>query len=281
MHGLDTGSELLIDTYVARDVAVCGCPFYWTQGPRPVRYLSIYYPRQTHYPLYFLAQTNTQDSATTDANVLQIVTKASPTEPWRLAVLLGDRGYAQGRPGLPPPVLDTAGRAYAGYLEKVFKPTAAQAAAWPGELVRYWMFLKRHGKVPAGSSILPGPLSSETDLNVRPEGAGPDGLTRHFRFAVVGGPWTFRIGGVTWACTDIHEDGTSRSTTPGLYLVQQPSRAAFGPDLAPGGYSTVTQVYDWPLCLFSSPQPTNPGGVGTFGWVDTGTPIGARGTRVR
>ena len=280
MRQVDTGSEALVDTYTTRNRGPCGCggadaAFYPTHGPRSAQYVSIYFPQQDHYPLYFLAQTNTEGAATYEANVLQLVTKASPKEPWRLAVAFGDTGYRQGHRALPPPIPDAG---HSLYLQHVFKPTPAQAGAWPRELARYWLALKKQGRPPAATRILPGPLTTGTDLLLRREGVNSDGMTHHFRFTVSGGPWIFRIGGITWACTDIAESGTMKPTNPLLSFVQPADRSTFGATVRPGRYASITYVYDWPVCLYSSPEPANQHAVGVYGFVETGTAMYSHAT---
>jgi hypothetical protein len=254
LNELDTGTRLLEDHY-ALDSLVCKCStWYWTKGPRTLQNLTLYYPRQSRYPLYFLAQIAAaapgQSVAATAATAEFFVTRSSPSTPWKIATQLWDTGYATGGQGLPAPALDTD-----GFDTPPPPAVAAAAATWPRQLAAFYTTLKDTGRPPA-TPFAPGPLTTGTDLAARPQGWKKDGAVSHYAFAAGNDPWLVEdTNGTVYSCADVLENEVIRPAKANTVLVQKDGPGdAWGPDLDTGYYAKVITTFEWPVCIYQDPS---------------------------
>lgn len=275
-NGIDAGSALLEAHYTLASLA-CGCfKFYWTKGPRAVKNVTIYLPRQKAYPLYFLAEILAAPAGTgvpaTGATADLILTRASPAHPWKIEMTLFDTGYDAPTRAVAPPVQDAA-----GYDTDAQSPPASTARKWPAMLAAYYNHLKNYGAPPATSRFLPGPLTTRTGLTNRRQGAVIGPTVNHYRFVVAGSrgaPWLLNLGGQTTACADILETETQTLAKPGTVFVQLRPHPSWGPDLPNGFYSKIITTWNWPTCIS---QQTN--GLAVGGTTSGGHPVQTRGIR--
>jgi hypothetical protein len=250
---LETGTDLLESQY-ALDGLVCKCwAWYWNRAPRTIRDLTIYYPRQTHYPLYLLAQVSAAlpgaSVPPTAATAELIVTRASPSEPWRIATQIADNAYSPSVAGtdLPTPLSDSG-----GYDSPVSPSAVAAARRWPAMLAAYYTQLKDAGSPPVWSLFLPGADTTGTDLTKRRQGYTSGGMVSHYAFSVgqPDEPWVLMIGPYVASCADVLETNTQALVKPHTVFVQRDGPGqAWGPDLNTGYYSKVITTFEWPVCI--------------------------------
>lgn len=271
---LDAGSVDLEEHYALDDL-ICGCSsFYWTKGKRILRHVAVYLPRQTSYPLSFFAEVlATAPGAAvppTGATADFVVTRDSPSDPWKLTMQSFDGGYGPPVTELPAPELID------GYDSPTSQPESVPRA-WPAQLAAYYNGLKRTGVQPTTTPFLPGPLTTGTDLTTRTQGyTTTDGVVGHYRFAVTGdgAPWVFTIGGMTASCADISEYVTSTLANPHTVFDQiDGTKGNWGPDLDTGFYSKIVTTWDWPVCVINGTDPAHPDGLYVFGPSSGGYPI--------
>jgi hypothetical protein len=254
LRRLDTGSAALTDVAIITSVK-CGCgPFYATPGKRRFRHRVIYLPRQGHYPLFFAADVLEElpagsSSPASEAHDLLIVTRASPTQPWRIAFQVYNTAYNVDT-AYPPPTLDPS-----GYDVPPPSPSTAAIHEWFTRYVAYLNQLKRTGKQPRSSPFAPGPLSSNNQLQDHPNGFTSDGVTytHTFKSGPFGGPWIFTSGDVATICGDVAEYSVARPSQSGhvlVYPVPTRGRVDWNWELPRGSYTSTTSIYEWPVCIF-------------------------------
>jgi hypothetical protein len=251
---LDTGSMALEDNY-ALDSLVCKCStWYWTAGLRHLADLTVYVPRQDHYPLYFLASigaTIPGGGYGATASQLVVATRTSPSTPWRLALQLWDTGYELASSSFITPELDSE-----GYDVAQPASVASVTKTWPKLLAEYYSHIKTTGTAPTSSQFLPGYLTTGTDLAKRRQDYVKDGVRTHYAFTAdpLGGPWTFEgAGDQAFTCGEVVETAASTLTNPKRVFLQidKPGQS-WGPDLDTGYYSKIVTTFDWPVCILQA-----------------------------
>lgn len=251
LAGLETGSRLLEERYALAGL-VCKCwHWYWTKSPRTIGGLSVYLPREDHYPLYFLAQISSPvqglPADAPGAAAALVVVRNSPSQPWKIAMQLWDTGYDRaGAGGFDAPVVDSD-----GYVD-VTADAVAGAKTWPSLLASYYTQIKKTGMPPSTSPFEPGPLTTATDLGERRQGYVEDGVVSHYSFQVSGSgaPWLLNLGSGVASCADVLETETRRPVKPHTVFVQHDGPGeAWGPDLDPGYYAKIVTTFDWPVCI--------------------------------
>lgn len=273
---IETGSAELTD--VANiDNARCGCfPYLWTHGQRPFRSATIYLPRQRAYPLYFMASVLAavpgRKPPASGSTALLIVTRKSAATPWRIAVQIWDTAYQRPNPKFIPPLVDDQ-----NYERSPTRPPISATQSWLPNFVAYMNKIKRTGRQPARSKFAPGPLTSRNGLEARPDGftRGGEWATYSFRSGRFGGPWAFTTTGGTLVCGDVTENVLTKPSQSGRLFLQTRNRRNWGWDLVPGVYSSITSVYEWPICI-------HPAGakLGVGGDLGGGYPLQEFGVRV-
>jgi hypothetical protein len=244
---IETGSTGRIDTYRAAQERCC-FRRYWTQAPRLFRQATIFLPRQTAYPLAFAAEVvaSQPKTAILGETAMFVVTRARPSEPWRLAVRLYDVGYSPPAVPYEPPARDAA-----GYLTPPRPPSSVPTDRWFPLLVSYFEGLKRTGAQPATSPFLPGHVTTLSGMEQRPNGTTNGVVTANYRFhaGTFGGPWLFNTGGAPMLCGDVVESVIQTPTRRHQLLLQSRDRKNWGPTVAPGLYASITSKYDWAVCI--------------------------------
>lgn len=260
LSSIETGSAKLTDVAAIQDLG-CGCgDFYWTRGQRRFRNAVVYVVRQSSYPLFFAADVSEEvpglPSPASDAHAFLILTRASPSEPWRIAVQLFDTGY-EASAGFPAPSLDSS-----GYDAPASSPSPNVTRGWFPRYIAYMNEIKRTGHQPSSTPFAPGPLTSGNGMQVRPDGNTTNGLAATYTFkpGPYGGPWTFTSGGATMVCGDVSEDAAAAPAQAGHVLIQPPNRHNWGWDIAPGYYRKITTRWEWPICIYSSGGSLSVGG---------------------
>lgn len=250
---IDTGTELLEANY-ALDSLKCGCSqFYWTKGKRSASNITVYVPRQSHYPLYFMAKVlaapKGQVAPAGEATAQVIVTRSAPDQPWKLASEVFDTGYDTQDTGDPDPTVDSQ-----GYEQPVPPELTREARGWPSELAAYYLHLKDFGAPPTTSRFLPGVATTGTDLTLNRQGAESGGVIHHYRFvaSALGGPWVFGVYQVE-VCADINEYDTMVWATPHTVFQQiDGTRPNWGADLDTGFYSKIVTTWQREVCIVPS-----------------------------
>jgi hypothetical protein len=250
IDGVTTGSALLAEHY-SLAAQVCGCSTWlWTKGPRTIRGLTVFLPRETNYPLYFLAQVlavraGVATPAQGNSTALVLVTREAADQPWRIAMQLWDTGYEAPGTGLPSPDTDVEG------YDTLPAGAPAGAAKWPEMLAAYYRRLKQPGPPPTTAYFMPGPLTTGTDLALRQQGYNSGGAISHYAFTVANRqPWLIGAGGTELACADVLETATQTPARPNTVFVQHDGPGqAWGADLDSGYYSKVIATFEWPVCI--------------------------------
>ena len=254
-RGVNTGSSLLLEEWNLDLLRYHGAKFYWQSGRRTIDKITVYLPRQTGYPLYFMAEVlatlpgMTVSPAYTTAELF--VTKSSPAEPWRISTQVFDNGYGYS-PAASPPVVDRQG------YDLLPNTPVSVARTWPSLVAAYYTHLKAFGVPPPHSRLLPGPLTTGTPLaNIRQGHVDSRGVVYHYSFVVegTGAPWVISIGGGgPTSCADIFENLTMTIARPHTVFDQVANVPDWGPDLAPGYYSHVVRTFEWPICVTAVPN---------------------------
>jgi hypothetical protein len=249
LRHLDTGSAALTDVAIITSVR-CGCgPFYYTPGKRRLDHTVIYLPRQSHYPLFFAGDLSEEAAGSSSpAHDLVIVTRSSPTQPWRIAFQVYDTAY-DADAAYPPPTLDTS-----GYDMPPASPPITAIHERFTSYVTYLNQLKRTGKQPASTPFAPGALTSGNHLQAHPNGFTSDGVTHRYTFkpGPFGGPWVFTSGGIAMVCGDVAEYSVATPAQTG-HVLEYPAptrgRVDWDWELPPGSYRSATSLYEWPVCI--------------------------------
>ncbi len=272
---IETGSAELTDVENINN-ARCGCfPYLWTHGQRPLRSATIYLPRQHSYPLYFMASVLAgRKPPASGSTALLILTRKSPAKPWRIAVQTWDTAYQRPNAKFIPPLVDGQ-----KYERPATSPPISATRSWFPKFVAYMNKIKRTGRQPARSKFVPGPLTTRNGLEARPNGftRGGERATYSFRSSKFGGPWAFTTIGGTFVCGDVTENVLTKSSHSGGLLRQTRNRRNWGWDLVPGLYSSITSVYEWPICIYPAGTKLGVGGDlgGGYPLQDFGVRVGA------
>lgn len=226
----EDGTALVGDSAPAR----CGCG----QLAVPTRYdeLRLFVPRQSRYPVRVLGWTVGKASDGTRVTELTVVTRASATAPWRIS--FHSATTAAGRP--PAPGKDEHGDDPA--------PSASAhrvAAASPAALAALWQRAKRTGTVGSLGRFRPG---ERTSVQAGKHAVHPDGTVQENGLLSKNRFWAdpkdrlyefTAADGTEVACGVVHREVVYRGRR-GQPPVQDPARANWGPELAPGRYSAIT-----------------------------------------
>jgi hypothetical protein len=73
--------------------------------------------------------------------------------------------------------------------------------------------------------------------------------SREYGFRDGAGPWVFSSDGATMVCGEVMETVTQRPRRPFHHLRQDELRTNWGPDIAPGLYTSITRLVAWPACI--------------------------------
>jgi hypothetical protein len=231
--------------------------------------LSVIVPIEPKYPLYLLAQFKTREQIergnalqTTyfgGALELDVLTKASPSAPWRLSFDSGD-GSSTLTPPAYFPFVPMSGVGYDDGLdapdEVVFDHPITKV---PNLLDAYYQTWADTGAPPPNSPIYNGPFSSGLGAQIAAggrQGSVSEGYRVYTYWAAdpaVTGLWKFYVTQAnakhfpdfnpflmecfSLEVTYVYKPGPGEDE-----IVQRSSRIDFGPDLAPGIYSKVTQI---------------------------------------
>jgi hypothetical protein len=261
LDGIDTGTVQLEDHF-ALDSLLCHCStWYWTKGPRRIENVTVFLPRQSRYPVFFMAEVLAAPTGRTEpagnVTAVMFVTRASAAQPWRIASQLFDDAYAPSTLALPPPMVDQN-----GYDLPAPAAEANAALTWPALLAAYYLHLKDYGVPAAQSRFAPGTLTTGTDLAANRQGSVSGGVVKHFSFAAapLGGPWVFEENGAIEVCADINEYETFTWARPHTVFEQIDGiKPNWGPDLNSGLYSSIVTTWERPVCI-------TPGQGGLYAW---------------
>lgn len=245
-------------------------------------------PVQRAYPLYFMAQITTKSYVQKQSGGpsvlepwldLQILTKASPSSPWRISF---DSGY-NAADGSAPPLLPVDSVAlpctspHTRCLEYNPAPDRTPPVAadrYLPLLAGYWQSWKVNRAAPAhtlfvrdgdtsgfGSSIAQTPQDSHDRYD--------------FHLDAAQGVWSFSAGGYPMMCGTIVD--TSDTLSASGSMNQNPDRTNWGMQLPPGRYSSIVTQTTHQSCVYMRPYGT-PGldaaGVDGYAATITGTPEG-------
>jgi hypothetical protein len=224
--------------------------------------LAVYVPRQRIWPARFLVEAVTTSAGQPFLELL-VFSRASARTPWRVVY---DTGYTRGT-GPPlhtdPPILDAQG------YDIVPRRAGLAAGNVVPALARYWQAWLDHGTPPAsGPAFAPGTWTTgygesvagkqdQVDVNGHPAHVVYDD-----RPAAPGELWTFGVyGSFELVCSPMQQ-----TTTWSGAARQDTGRSRWGPDLAPGKYSSITAGILRETCVLVPPS----GGLIPFGadrWV--------------
>jgi hypothetical protein len=259
LQALETNPALAVD--VSR-MQSGGAP----NRPDPARtapQLAVYVPRQSAWPIRFLAEAVTTSAGKPFLELL-ILARSSPKSRWQVVY---DTGFGQGTgPALQvePGIFDPQG------YNLIPQPNALTAADAVPHLARYWQAWRNDGATPAAlPPFLPGTWTSVYGQSVAGRQDQPDlnGLPAHIVYGDRPAPptevWTFGVyGNEELVCSPMHQ--TTIWTGPAH---QDANRQKWGTDLEPGVYRTVTaDILREPCILVPPPS----GGLVAFGadrWV--------------
>jgi hypothetical protein len=198
------------------------------------RGLRVYVPRQTAWPVRFLAEVPT----TTDAQPwleLLVFTRASAHSRWRVV-------YDTGFGALPGGTVSPEPGNFDAESYDIVPAGEIPAGDAVPNLARYWQAWRDDAYPPA--AVPPwaaGTWTTEYGQSVadRQDQIGDNGLPEHITYgnepAPAGEVWTFGVWNEELVCSPMHQ--TTTWTGPAH---QDANRQKWGPDLAPGVYRTVT-----------------------------------------
>jgi hypothetical protein len=232
--------------------------------------LAVYVPRQSRFPARFLAEGVTTSAGQPFVELL-VFSRAARQARWQIVYDTGF-GHASGAPPLHP---DTAILDAHGF--DVVPPNAELPAAdVVPALARYWQAWIADSTPPvAKPPFAPGTWTTQYGESVlgKQDEVDVNGHPAHVvygdRPAPRGDVWTFGVDGDDeLVCSPLHQTTTWSGTAH-----QDEARSKWGPDLAPGAYSTITAEIVREACVLVPPA----GDLVAFGadrWV-----VGLRGTR--
>jgi hypothetical protein len=259
LEAIEAGPALVGDEARMRSGGPPNRPNASAHAPREV---AVYVPRQRRWPLRFLAEGVTT-SAGKPFLELMIFRRSSPRSRWQVVY---DTGYGRGT-GPPlspePAILDAQGY-------DVVPPHAEIPAgdAVPA-LARYWQAWLDHPSPPVAiPAFLPGTWTTDYGESVagKQDGVAVNGHPAHVVYGDRPSPrgqlWTFGVDGDReLVCSPMHQTTTWSGTSH-----QDAARSNWGPDLAPGAYSSITADIVREPCIIVPPS----GGLVAFGadrWV--------------
>ena len=254
LRAIETGPALERDQYRMELGTAPDRPF--PDGTLPSTYQT-YTPRQSQWPVHFMAQAATRSADVGWAEVMVFV-RDRPESPWRIALVTGS-STLDGEPAMvDPPVLD-----HEGYNIVPATPWIDPRDVAPA-LARYWTSWLETGRPPdSGPAFADGFWTSELLPRVANRQGETDvnGLVRHRTYADARPPdhqiWSFGVSGARMVCTTMTH--TDTWTGPAH---QDGKRRKWGPDLAPGVYRSVTAQVLRPPCFY---VPIAPGPIAVIG----------------
>jgi Protein of unknown function (DUF3592) len=231
LRELESGPALAVDVARMREGGAPNRPVPDRTAPSR---LAVYVPRQTVWPIRFLAEVPTKSAAHPFLEFL-IFSRNSAKSSWRVVY---DTGFSRtGGAGLSPDpgVFDRRGY-------DVVPAGEIRADDAIPHLARYWQAWRDDGSAPAAvPPFAPGTWTTDYGQSVsgRQNRVGDNGLPEHIAYGDEPAParevWTFGVWGEELVCSPMHQ--TTTWTGPAH---QDPNREKWGSDLAPGVYSSVT-----------------------------------------
>lgn len=223
--GDTAGVAAYADTDVQEAIAGwfdCGC------GPWPTAYQQVFMsaPRETSYPLSFLAEVQGRAYSQQPMVIEAVFTKEDAGAPWLITYLVS---FVDG----------------SAYLTRNTMATPAPTFTFDvsivgGQLASFFQTVFATGKPPSGSWPQTGSIAQETE---RIQSSRSSLKTDHFQETLVyrAGPHSvaFAIPGGAFMCGEIRSHSVLTSSI-GQPLVQPSTRSTFGQELPPGSYSSVT-----------------------------------------
>ena len=231
VRAVESGPALAVDVARMREG---GAP----NRPTPDRVapsgLVVYVPRQTAWPVRFLAEVPTTSAARPFLEFV-IFTRAAARSRWHVVYDTGFSAKPGGTVAPDPGVFDAEG------YDLVPAGELRADGAVP-DLARYWQSWRDDPNPPSAlPPFAPGTWTTEYGQSVadRQDRIGDNGLPEHIVYADKPAPagdlWTFGVWGEELVCSPMHQVTTW--TGPAH---QDANRQKWGPDLAPGVYRTVT-----------------------------------------
>jgi hypothetical protein len=243
-------------------------PFYKPCPRQPFLGLSVVVPIEPHYPLYFLAQYKTRDEFISNpvlettyyggALDLDVLTKRSPSAPWRLSFSTETSSPTK----TPPAFVNVVTMKGVGYDDGLDGPVGfimtGPMAKVPDLFAAYYQAWKDTGAPPPGTDILGGTFTSDMGAQIAAGGeqgavSGGTRLDAYWK-ADVATTGVWRFGARLTAAGNFGEDNpflmecfsleVDNVYTPGPgegALVQRESQIDYGPGLAPGVYSRIVE----------------------------------------
>jgi hypothetical protein len=248
--------------------------------PRTFTTLVPVVPVEHTYPLYFLAEFATTESVQ-DANglsevrpwvELQVLTKSSSTEPWRLSFDTGYDGIGANQPPLLP--FEQNGDLY--------NPAPSAAPIFPASaflqiLAMYWQSYKDTGQPPQVNNFFvnDGGTSGQGQqfAQVR-QNSIYAGSVEHFTLSADpgAGEWRFTVsGGYPMECGSVLDTATNTGIKNEL-LGQNQDETNFGWPLPPGSYRRITTKTVHETCIFADQNYLDAAGSETDTFAVTGEP---------
>jgi hypothetical protein len=230
-------------------------------------------PVQRTYPLYFMAQVTTKAYVQNNSGgpdtlepwlELQILTKASPSAPWRISF---DSGYNAAN-GATPALLPTDGAGLPctspqpdclAYNPAPVHTPPVPAAQYLSHLSSYWQSWKVHKAAPAHTLFV---RDGDTSGFGSSLAQNPEDSANHYDFHLDAGQgvWTFSAWGYPMMCGTIVD--TSKALAGSGSFNQNPDRTNYGMQLPPGLYSSIVTQTTHQTCV----------------WDDDGAGLDAAGT---
>jgi hypothetical protein len=241
-------------------------------------------PIQRSYPLYFMAEVTTKAYVQNNSGPdtlepwleMQILTKASPSSPWRLSF---DSGY-DGVNGSNPPTLPIDGTALTcaapqsdcGYYnpQPDLTPPVAEVQYLP-LLARYWQSWKVTKTAPAHTLFVRDGDTSGFGASIA-QSPQDSGNRYDFHFDAAQGVWSFSALGYPMMCGTIVD--TSKQLSGLLPFNQNLDRTNYGMQLAPGLYSSIVTQTTHQTCVYDNDHGLDAVGVDGFAATITGARAG-------
>lgn len=237
LQQFETGSALAID---AERGCNCGAGDHFGAATG----ISVSVPHQHAFPAWFFAELRTTFNRSPWGASL-VFTRASRTDPWRLA-FAGGGAPVETSGAVFPLAVDADGFASAATVQN--PPVAAI-------LADYWQRVKDDGTTQLPASLAPAPQTDEWAGKLVENRQGDvnsgNNLIMYYRFYAdrTTGTWIVPLaGGTALQCTTIQEQKTY---LPGRNeVIKQPdSRTNWGVDIPPGEYGAMITVADYTPCF--------------------------------
>lgn len=235
-------------------------------------------PIERAYPLYFLAEFQTTEYVQSTSGLtelepwteLQILTKSSSTQPWKLSF---DTGY-NGADGKPAPILPF------DQTRELYNPAPSAVPPFPANtflslLATYWQSYKDIGRPPSADFFLnDGDTSGQgQQLALTPQNSIYAGSVEHYSFSADpgAGAWRFTVGSYPMECGSVL-DTSSNTGIENELLFQNQDETNFGVPLPPGNYRKITTKTAHETCVFVSDGELDAVGDNTEAFAVTGEP---------